>query len=156
MTVRLTNAQREAPVDLALMGRVARRAVRRLRQRARGELCVTFLSARRMRTLNRRFLRHDWTTDVLSFRYDANGARGPAGDILIAPRLARRYARAHRLPYAEELSRYVVHGILHWDGHTDETPAQQRTMRRLEDQLLGLEFSALKGTGPRRGPVPVV
>ncbi|MBI4003886.1 MAG: rRNA maturation RNase YbeY [Candidatus Omnitrophica bacterium] len=115
------------------MARLAGRAVRRLRIRTRGTLAITFIDTRRMRALNRRFLRHDRATDVLSFRYH----REPVvGDILISPSAARAYARAHGLKYADELSRYVVHGLLHWTGQNDQTPAQRRKMRRREDRIL--------------------
>ena len=133
MVVTVRNEQRDAPVNVARMARLARRTVRRLRIRTRGTLAITFIDARRMRALNRRFLRHDRTTDVLSFRYH----REPiVGDIVISPAAARTYARAHGLNYADELSRYVVHGLLHWVGHDDRTLAQQRTMRMMEDMLL--------------------
>mgnify|MGYP001612559183 CR=1 FL=1 len=65
-----------------------------------------------------------------------DGTGSVAGEILIAPACAKRYARRHGLGYQEELARYVVHGLLHWVGHDDATPLQQRRMRALEDQLL--------------------
>ena len=133
MTVRVVNAQRRTPVPVSAMAGVARRAARQLRLNGRGQLAVTFIDGRRMRSLNRRFLRHDRTTDVLSFRYDGEQV---AGEILIDPGMARRYARDHAVPYRQELSRYVVHGLLHWLGHEDRTPAQQRRMRAMEDALL--------------------
>ena len=133
MRVVVVNAQGEAPVDVARMTRVARRAVRRLRIRTRGTLAITFINDRRMRTLNKRFLRHDRTTDVLSFRYDGEPV---VGEVLIAPRAARRYAKDHGIAYQHELSRYVVHGLLHWLGHEDRTRAQQQAMRAREDRVL--------------------
>jgi probable rRNA maturation factor len=133
MTVRVTNSQREAPVDAGRMARLARGAARRLKIRTPGTLSITFITARKMRALNKRFLRHDWDTDVLSFRYDGEPV---VGEILIAPRLARTYAREHDLAYDAELSRYVVHGLLHWLGHDDATLAQQRRMRAAENKLL--------------------
>jgi len=132
-TVCVTDAQREAPVDVARIGRLTRCAVRSLGIRTRGMLAVTFIGTERMRRLNRRFLRHDRPTDVLSFRYDGAPI---VGEILIAPGVARAYATRHRLPYLEELGRYVVHGLLHWLGHDDRTPAQRRAMRLMEDRLL--------------------
>src|SRR3989338_5656920 len=133
MTVTVRNEQRDAPVNVARMAQLARHAVRRLRIRARGTLTITFIDARRMRALNRRFLRHDRTTDVLSFRYDRESV---VGDILISPSAAKDYARANRVKYADELSRYVVHGLPHWIGQNDQTPAQRRKMRMMEDRIL--------------------
>jgi len=86
-----------------------------------------------MRALNRRFLDHDRTTDVLSFRYDGEPI---VGDIVISPAAAMRYAHRHGLSYTQELSRYVVHGLLHWLGHKDRTADQQRKMRVMENVLL--------------------
>ena len=117
-------------------------------------MTVTFVTDPQMRQYNRRALGHDWVTDVLTFRYDdrAQGSRLKArgsclqppasslrpiiGEILIAPSQARAYAKTHGFSYEEELSRYVVHGLLHWKGHDDATPTQQRRMRVMEDQLL--------------------
>ncbi|MBI4341415.1 MAG: rRNA maturation RNase YbeY [Candidatus Omnitrophica bacterium] len=144
MRVRVTNAQRQAPVSAARMRQLARAAVRRLKIRGGGELAITFIDTGRMRRLNRRFTRHDRSTDVLSFRYEGEPTCWPAplrrrqvvGEVLVAPKEAQRYAQAHGVSYAQELSRYVVHGILHWLGHDDRTLTQQREMRKLEDRLL--------------------
>ena len=133
MDVIVANHQREAAVPLDKMRRLARRAVKRLCIRRRGTMAIAFVDSRTMRALNKQFKRHDWDTDVLSFRYDGERV---AGEVLIAPRQAKRYAAAHRIPYLDELSRYVVHGILHWTGLDDRTTAQRRAMRRAEDQLL--------------------
>ena len=133
MQVVVHDVQRQAPVRAARMARLARCAIRRLRMRTSGVLSIAFVNARHMRQLNQQFLRHDRSTDVLSFRYDGERV---VGDIVIAPSEARRYARAHGLSYDAELSRYVVHGILHWLGHEDRTLAQQRRMRLIEDRLL--------------------
>lgn len=141
MTVTVTNAQREAPVHTTRMNRLARQTVRRLRIRSRGTIVITFLGRRQMRRLNQRFLQHDRPTDVLSFRYNGVrrsefGVRRVVGEIFVAPAMARAYARQHGISYDDELSRYVVHGILHWLGHEDRTVAQQHRMRAAEDRLL--------------------
>jgi probable rRNA maturation factor len=133
MMVRLVNAQHGAPVPLARLTRLARRAVRRLCIRGTGTIAITFIDGRRMRRMNREFCRHDWVTDVITFRYDGEPT---AGEIFVAPSQARQYARRHGLAYADELSRYVVHGLLHWTGKDDRTPAQQQAMRRMENALL--------------------
>ena len=133
MRIAVTNAQCQAPVPINQVTRLARCTARRLGIRTNGILTIAFIGMQRMRRLNRETLHHDWTTDVLTFRYDDAPL---VGDILIAPAVARTYAKEHGIPYQEELSRYVVHGLLHWVGHEDKTPAQQKRMRVLEDQLL--------------------
>ena len=155
MRVSVTNTQRTLPVDVECIDRLARCVVRRLSIRHAGTLAIIFIDGRQMRQLNQRFLQHDRSTDVLSFRYEDPSARrglardsAPAwptsgglreavvGEILIDPRHARRYAAHHVIPYKQELARYVIHGLLHWLGHDDNTPAQQRAIRAMEDRLL--------------------
>jgi len=133
MTVSVTNAQRQAPVNPARIASLARCALKRLRVGRRGVLAITFIAGGRMRGLNRRFLRRDRPTDVLSFRYDGEPV---LGEILIAPSQARAYATRHGVPYEAELARYVIHGLLHWVGDEDGTVRQQERMRRAEDWLL--------------------
>lgn len=132
-TIRLADRQRHDPVPLAWLSRLARGALRRLGVRARGTFSVVFVDAVQMRRLNARFTGHRGLTDVLSFRYPEELV---VGEIIIAPAAARRYAKAHGVPYREELARYVVHGLLHWVGHDDQTVTQQLKMRKLEDTLL--------------------
>lgn len=127
------NSQREAPVNVRKIRQLARRALRRLRVKTHGDIVVTFASTRHIRALNRRFVGRDRVTDVLSFRYEGEPT---AGDIVVAPLEARRYAKRHQLSYEQELGRYVVHGLLHWLGYDDRTQAQQRSMRAREDRLL--------------------
>ena len=133
MIVQVRNAQCRDPVPIKRLSIFATRTARRLKIAGSGRVMITFIDSQTMRTLNRRLLRHDRLTDVLSFRYDHEPI---VGEILIAPAAARRYAATHHVPYAEELARYLAHGLLHWLGHEDRTPAQQRRMRRLEDRLL--------------------
>jgi probable rRNA maturation factor len=58
------------------------------------------------------------------------------GDVYVCPWVARREARRRRVPFREELRRYVVHGTLHvlgYDHPNDEartaTPMWQRQER---------------------------
>jgi len=144
MVVDFVNEQHQVPVYLKEMRRLARCAIRHLKIKTPGRLTVTFVDNRKMRQLNKRFLSHDWSTDVLSFRYETESARLSSyamrhhviGDVIISPTHARTFAKRYSIPYTEELSRYLVHGMLHWLGHEDKTKAQQQTMRSMEDQLL--------------------
>ena len=132
-TVQLVNLQRRDPIPAAWISRVAQCAMRRLGIRERGRMSIAFLDSRAMRNLNYRCTHRRTLTDVFSFRYDGEPV---IGEIVVAPACARRYAASHRLSYREELARYVVHGLLHWMGHDDRTPAEQHRMRGLENRLL--------------------
>ncbi|MBI3996426.1 MAG: rRNA maturation RNase YbeY, partial [Candidatus Omnitrophica bacterium] len=133
MMIHVCNHQKESPVSVAQVTRLVKQAAKQLNIDVSGTMSITFIPNARMKALNRRFTGHHRFTDVLSFRYDGEPI---IGEILIAPRQAKRYAAAHAVPYRQELARYVVHGLLHWLGHEDRTIAQRRIMRAMENDLL--------------------
>ena len=97
------------------------------------DLSVTFLSAERMRALNRRARRADRTTDVIAYRLPHPGS--VVGDVYVCPAVARRSARAAGIEAREELVRLVVHGTLHvlgWEHADDETRVQSEMWLRQE------------------------
>ena len=99
---------------------------------------VTLLLAtdREIRTLNRRHLAHDRSTDVLSF--PAGGMLEPGtahlGEIAVSLQTAARQARRAGWPLGSELALLLTHGLLHLLGHDHET--DDGTMHRLERRLL--------------------
>ena len=123
-------------------GRVQRVVVSVLRAERVGEaeVSVTFVTNRRMATLNRRHLGHAGATDVISFGFAPVAEGAPVtGDIYIAPAVARRNALAHGAGIREELLRLVVHGTLHVLGHdhpTDDARTTSPMWRRQERLLL--------------------
>lgn len=99
-------------------------------------LDVATLSDREIRVVNRRFLGHDFATDVVSFpMVDAAGGV-IEGSLAVSRDTARREAaRRGHAPYHEWML-YVVHGTLHLLGHDDHAPAARRRMRKAERELL--------------------
>jgi probable rRNA maturation factor len=97
------------------------------------------VSSRVIASMNRRHLGHEGATDVLSFPLLSPAAGEPlAGDVYIAPDVARANAREHAVPVREELARLVVHGTLHVLGH-DHPETSRRTaspMWRRQELLL--------------------
>ena len=141
----MTNAQRKSPVDKTSVARIARCAIEKLQIKASGTLVIAFVDSVSMRNLNKRFLHHDYPTDVLSFRYGKEAPcprpvntheREILGEIVISPDAAQRFAKERCLNYEQELARYVIHGLLHYLGHHDRTLSQQKKMRTIETHLL--------------------
>ena len=102
-------------------------------------LSIAFVSDRRISALNRAHLGHTGPTDVISFGFAPVGnARVVVGDVYIAPAVARRNARAHGNGVREELSRLVVHGVLHVLGHDhpEGEPRYASPMWQRQEQLL--------------------
>jgi rRNA maturation RNase YbeY len=83
-----------------------------------------------MEKLNSDFLSHDGPTDVISFGLARASKSSPViGDIYICPLVAERNARRLGITAKEELTRLVIHGMLHILGHDhpegDEAPGRR-------------------------------
>ena len=102
-------------------------------------LSIAFVTDRRIAALNREHLGHAGPTDVISFGFaPVDSARLVVGDVYIAPGVARRNARGQQGSVREELSRLVVHGVLHVLGH-DHPAGETRygsPMWRRQERLL--------------------
>ncbi len=94
---------------------------------------VTFLSAQRMRALNRRTFGHDRMTDVITFPLVHHGTT--AGDIYICLAAVRAGAKRLRVPLREEETRVLVHGLLHvlGDDHPEGPRRERSTMWRKQE-----------------------
>jgi probable rRNA maturation factor len=87
--------------------------------------------------LNQRWLNHDGPTDVITFDH---GKEDPAlelyGEIFLCPQQAIFQARQFRVAWTVELTRHLVHGVLHLQGF-DDLKAQARVrMKRRENRLI--------------------
>ncbi len=106
----------------------------------RAEISIAVVDDRQMRELNQRYLQHDYTTDVLSFRLDEAEHPGPEavleGELIICCDTARRAAEECGWSVADELLLYVLHGGLHLVGHDDATDEERGAMRGVERNYL--------------------
>jgi probable rRNA maturation factor len=96
-----------------------------------------------MRTLNRRYRGKDRTTDVLSFSLREGGFAHiqpqMLGDIVISVPAASRQAIEAEHPFAYEVDRLVVHGLVHLLGYDHERGTREaRRMERAERKLLAV------------------
>jgi rRNA maturation RNase YbeY len=126
------------PLARARVGAIVRTVLRAERAGA-ARLSITFVSSRRIAALNWRHLAHRGSTDVISFGLAPGAPGGPiGGDIYIAPDVARRNATAHGVSIREELTRLVVHGVLHVLGfdHPDGNGRDTSPMWRRQEELV--------------------
>jgi probable rRNA maturation factor len=82
--------------------------------------------------LNRRYLGHDYPTDVLSFLLSDDGARRLEGEVVVSADTAARSAEQFGWTAGDELLLYVIHGTLHLAGYDDQSPDDLARMRDRE------------------------
>lgn len=125
-------------LDIALLKRRARKILRATGQ-ARAELSVDLVGDREIRELNRDYRSKDRATDVLSFSLlegEWSGFRGEMlGDVVISIETARREARKRHRALNDEVTRLLIHGVLHLLGHDHEEDDEAGRMRAEERRL---------------------
>lgn len=101
-----------------------------------GDIAYMFVSDERILDINRRFLGHDYYTDIITFDYNEGGTIN--GDIAISPDTVRSNATLLGKDYYDELHRVIIHGILHLCGINDKGPGERQQMEQAEDKALAL------------------
>ena len=144
----LRNRQRTRPVDLRLLRRISLTLLKDFLPPSSFEIGVHLVEAVEITELNETFLHHAGSTDVITFDYSVGSKlEGLQGEIFICLSEAVAQARRFRTSWAEELTRYLIHGLLHLSGYDDLKPALRREMKREEDRLvrkLRRRFTLLK------------
>lgn len=98
-----------------------------------GPLNFIFCSDDYLHALNVEFLDHDTLTDIITFPLSDTEV---SGDIFISIDRVRENASTYKVEFDEELSRVMIHGILHLCGYGDKTSEESNTMREKEDFYL--------------------
>src|SRR5262245_47777593 len=165
LSISIANAQPLVRINRRRLVRLARSVLERERV-AQAEISVAVIDDRRIHTINRDFLQHDFATDVISFLLNGDSAIGEAtpsrrllsgnarkrpkssahvrrgagklidGEIVMSAETAVRAARELDSNPQDELALYLVHGLLHLCGYNDLTHGEKRLMRRREAEAL--------------------
>lgn len=131
MNVSIVNLQHKIPIPKKKITRAVALASHRLKLKLK-EVSLVFVGQKRMRTINKTHLKHDYVTDVITFDYKSSG------EIIICPSVAALNARQYANSVESELLLYVIHGLLHLAGFDDHKPSDIARMRRKEEELLNL------------------
>ena len=99
-------------------------------------LSVVYVGSRTIRSINRRFLGHDYVTDVIAFPLGDSSEPGAEAEIYINLDRAKSQARQYGVTFADETRRLLIHGTLHLLGYSDADPRQKARMTRREDLYL--------------------
>jgi probable rRNA maturation factor len=100
-----------------------------------GDIAIVFTSDHYLLELNRKFLQHDYYTDVITFNYSTD--KYVSGDILISIERVKENAVTFNSGMKDELDRVILHGILHLTGYNDDNKLNVSIMRNREAYHLG-------------------
>ncbi len=98
------------------------------------DISVVFTDDKYIRTLNKKYLKHNYSTDVLSFPLSDDFCK--CAEVYINLDAGRRQAREYGVPFLREVQRLLIHGALHLLGYEDGTNIERARMREREDYYL--------------------
>jgi probable rRNA maturation factor len=104
-----------------------------------GDLTIVLMDDARIQDLNRDFLGHDATTDVLSFpadEPDPETGRRYLGDVVISFARAAEQAVEGGHTVEAEMQLLVVHGVLHLLGHDHASKGEKERMWTAQAEVL--------------------
>ena len=92
-----------------------------------------------IKKLNKRFLKTNSTTDVLSFELENYSEIGILeGEIYANIEQIKRQAKEYNVKITNELNRIIVHGMLHLIGYDDSCDREKEIMIEKENYYLSL------------------
>lgn len=111
------------------MEKVTQKAINILGREGLEEISLVLVGDKKIRQLNKEYLNKSRVTDVLSFE--------GLNEIFICLPQAKRQAKALKHPLNCELTRLLVHGIVHLKGYEHEGSKRQAVrMLAMENKIL--------------------
>lgn len=103
---------------------------------------INFVNKKTICLINTSFVGHEGITDVISFNYltpeDIDTNKGIFAELFICVEKAEIESRERIIEFAEELTLYIVHGLLHIAGYDDLEVSKRKKMRKAEEKCMDL------------------
>ena len=99
-----------------------------------GEISVIFCSDAYLLDMNKKYLGHDYFTDIITFDYSEGELL--SGDLFISVDTVRSNAAFYSAEFDDELDRVIVHGLLHLIGYDDHSEEEFAAMKEKENYYL--------------------
>jgi rRNA maturation RNase YbeY len=96
---------------------------------------INFISGSDIFVLNKSFLKHNSTTDIITFNYSKSKDLLD-GELFISIDDAKKNAKIFKVSYKNEITRLIIHGILHLLGFDDTSREKKIIMKSYENRLL--------------------
>jgi rRNA maturation RNase YbeY len=108
-----------------------------------GDITVVFCTDDYLLEMNRKYLNHDYFTDIITFDYVENDII--SGDLFMSIDRINENAGTFETSFLKELFRVVFHGVLHLNGYKDKSEEDEKLMRAKENYYLSeVDFSEIE------------
>jgi probable rRNA maturation factor len=99
-----------------------------------GDISYIFCSDDYLFQLNRKYLKHQTLTDIITFDYSEEGK--VSGDVFISLDRVKENSKSFSKSFNEELGRVMAHGVLHLAGYKDKSEVDKIKMTERENKYL--------------------
>lgn len=107
--------------------------IARREERAISQVEYIFCSDEYLLELNKKYLSHDYYTDILTFPLQESPLEAT---IFISVERVQENAQLYKTNFRDELHRVIAHGLLHLIGYNDKTQDDEQNMRLKENSCL--------------------
>ena len=97
-------------------------------------LVFLFVDDKEILEMNKKFLKHDYYTDVITFG-DLED-KNISGDIAISIERVLDNSKTYGVEFEDELKRVMVHGLLHIMGYNDKASDDKSVMSQKENKAM--------------------
>ena len=101
-----------------------------------GKISCVFVDDTAIRKIHSTYLGYHTTTDVITFLLETEPS--PEAELYINVNQARRQARRYKVTLSNELTRLLIHGLLHVLGYDDKRTNDREKMFALQEQYVDL------------------
>ncbi|MBT3242690.1 MAG: rRNA maturation RNase YbeY [Bacteroidetes bacterium] len=134
MAIRIYNNEIKVPVFERRKMKVCMKELVEKEGKKLGGINYIFVSDEDLLEINKKFLDHDFYTDVISFDYSHDGI--VEGEIYMSIDRIIENAQKMKIACSEEIYRICVHGLLHLLSYSDGNSDEKEEMTRKENEFL--------------------
>jgi len=138
LRIRINNLNKKRRLKKSSVKKIATKVLRKFHKKD-ALVDITFISNKKIKVLNKKYMKRNSSTDVISFSLEEKVSSGPKkiiGDIYISSDMAYSNARRFNTDFTKEILLYTVHGMLHALGFGDKTAKEKKRIRKLENKFL--------------------
>jgi probable rRNA maturation factor len=137
MIVYIENLQKDLSINVNQVERLACQVVD-YEGLSFDEVSIQFVDTQQICSLHEEYFDDPTTTDCISFPMDHEDSdfdhHKVLGDVIICPKTAIDYAQTHKNDTYEEVTLYIIHGLLHLMGYKDLEDSDIKKMRLAEER----------------------
>lgn len=136
ISVRNFNPQTRVPLKLKEI-RLLIEKVLKSENKKINSIYVNFVKNRHILAINKKYLKHNYKTDILTFNYSRR-RDNIDGEIIISLPIVRANSSIFKTGFKNESKRVLIHGCLHLAGYEDKTKDGKKLMMFKENLYLNM------------------